>query len=226
MSGVKEKFSMEKWVDDWKMAGQGIFLATREKIFWAWFLPVFIALGILLNLLANGTASFALMANSDLSGKLNIIGKAALGLVGVGKNFGDFLYVFLITLLQAILIAAIAVVYKYNKMSAKNRAKKNSEGSDDPNEDGVSLGDAAQNSGIVAGLAILGSGCPTCGTSLLAPLLASTLSAGGFMIANMISGIITGMAIVLAIHSLKKVGLDSYVLIKAEKRRKNARKNR
>ena len=212
MSGVK-KFSLAKWADDWKMAGHGIFLATREKVFWVWFVPIFIAFGILLNLLATGTASFSLLANLGWAGKLDIIGKAALGLIGIGKNFGDFLYIFLITLLQAVLIATIMVVYKYNKRSA------------DPNQDGVTIGDSAQNSGIIAGLAILGSGCPTCGTSLLAPLLASVLSAGGFMIANLISGIITGVAILLAIHSLKKVGLDCYVLIKAEKRRKNARKN-
>ena len=76
------------------------------------------------------------------------------------------------------------------------------------------------DAGIVAGLAVLGSGCPTCGTALITPLVGAIFSGSSYAIAGAISGIITVIAIIVAIFSLKKVGLDCYVIIKYEEWRK------
>ena len=251
-----------KWLDDWKIALTGILLAARERLFWAWFLPVFFVFGILLNLLSSGTAAFALMVSGGFSVALDVVSKAFLGIFGVGRDFWDFLLVLIITILQATLIAEIAVVWRYNKMNAqrisdRRRARGASSGAGasdgaeaiggaeaareektlgdagtsdreetlsgaggDPNRDGMTIGGSLQNSGLVAGLALLSGGCPTCGTALLAPIITSVFSGGGFALAGVISGGLTVLALVLALYTLKKVGLDAYALIKAEKRRK------
>ena len=224
-----------KWLDDWKMALAGIGLAARERLFWGWFVVVFFVFGILLNLLSSGTAAFALIATGGFSVAFDVLSKAFLGIFGIGRDFWDFLLVLIITILQATLIAAIAVVWKYNKMNAKRRSRKGADGdgdgsglsnkgfssgdSDDPNRDGTTIGGSLQNSGLVAGLALLSGGCPTCGTALLAPIITTVFSGGGFALAGAISGGLTIFALVLALYTLKKVGLDAYALIKAERRR-------
>ena len=221
-----------KWLDDWKMALAGIGLAARERLFWGWFVVVFFVFGILLNLLSSGTAAFALIATGGFSVAFDVLSKAFLGIFGIGRDFWDFLLVLIITILQATLIAAIAVVWRYNKMNAKRRSRAvreggsrksgaGDEGSDlgDPNRDGTTIGGSLQNSGLVAGLALLSGGCPTCGTALLAPIITTVFSGGGFALAGAISGGLTIFALVLALYTLKKVGLDAYALIKAERRR-------
>lgn len=220
-----------KWLDDWKMALVGIGLAARERLFWGWFIVVFFVFGVLLNLLSSGTAAFALMASGGFSVVSDVITKAFLGIFGIGRDFWDFLLVLIITILQATLIATIAVVWKYNKMDAKRFSEKGSKSggsggdfeggsSGDPNRDGTTLGGSLQNSGLVAGLALLSGGCPTCGTALLAPIITTVFSGSGFALAGVISSGLTIVALLLALYTLKKVGLDAYALIKAEKRRK------
>ena len=71
---------------------------------------------------------------------------------------------------------------------------------------------SVQNSGIVAILAVLGSGCPTCGTALLTPIL-TTIFGSGVALAGTVSSIITWAAILLAFFTLKKLGYNAYVAI-------------
>ena len=58
MAGMKsggkrlKKFSLAKWCDEWGLALRGILLATRTLRFWAFFIPVFVIFGILLNMLS------------------------------------------------------------------------------------------------------------------------------------------------------------------------------
>ena len=49
-------------MDEFVLAGKGILLAAREKRFWYGFVPSFLFFGLLMNLLAGGTAKFELMA--------------------------------------------------------------------------------------------------------------------------------------------------------------------
>ena len=163
--------------------------------------------GTLLNLLSGGTAAFNLMKVSDLSGKLKIIGEAFFGIFGIGQNFLDWLLTFAISLLQATLVGLTVMIWDW----------RNKEDND---------ADNLQRTGIVAGLAVLGSGCPTCGTTLLAPLLASVVGSGGLAIAGAISGVLTTLAIIIGVFALKQLGYEAYVIIIDEKyRRKHARKN-
>ena len=196
-----------KWIDECELALRGILLATRRLKFWLGAGLGWVIFGTLLNLLAGGGAAFGLMNASDWGGKLQIMGDAFLGLFGIGRNFWDWLLIFGVSLLQGILIGLVALVWADRKRASSN-------------------GEHLQRTGIVAGLAVLGSGCPTCGTTLLGPLLASVVGSGSLVVAGTISGILTTLAIVVGLLALKKLGFEVYVIMVDEKyRRKHARAN-
>lgn len=90
-------------------------------------------------------------------------------------------------------------------------------------EEGSSNAANVEKAGIITGLIALGAGCPTCGTTLLTPLLGALFSTGGLAITGTISTIITIVAIVVAILSLKKLGEETYVMIIDEKYRKKSK---
>lgn len=172
-----------KWLESLNLALTGLGLAARTKRFWVVFVPVFLVFGTLLTLLSGGTAAFSLFFATDFSGKLKILLDGLLGLFGVGQYFADWLGIFVVTLIQATLIGAIAIAWRRNKDQA-----------------------SLQSSGIAAGLAILGSGCPTCGTALITPILATIFSTGGYAIATTVSSIIMLISVIVALGALYKVG--------------------
>lgn len=191
MSGGKIK----KWFDGFLLAGHGIMLSVRYLRFWVAFLITFLLFGTLMNLLSNGFASFELMDVVGFSGSLKIILDAMLGLFGVNKAFIDWFVIFVIAFLQGILLGEIFLVLRLKKKA--NAAN-------------------IERAGIAAGLAMLGSGCPTCGTALLTPVLGA-IFAGSSAIVGTISSIITILAIIIVILSLKKVGEEAYVIIISER---------
>lgn len=210
------------------MAASGIVLATQRWQFWAVFVPVFLVFGTLLSMLSAGMGAMNLFFASNIPDKFQIIADAYLGFFGKDKYFLDFLQNFLIAFLQAVLIALIVFVVRGRKNSAKERALSSSKANSDP-ADGVGPADNSssaeiQNAGIAAGLALLGSGCPTCGTTLITPILLSIFSTSGYAIAGAISGIITFFAVILLLWSLKRVGLEAYAIIIDEKWRKKRNK--
>lgn len=183
-----------KWADGFLLAGQGILLAFREKSFLIAFFVSFLVFGTLMNLLSGGLGIFSLIAASGFFGGVKIIFGATLGLFGIERTFVDWAAVFFVALLQGILIGLVVFVYKKKK-------KMNSE--------------SLQNAGIAAGLAMLGTGCPTCGTALLTPVIGAIFS-GSSALVGTISGAITAIAILIAILSLRKIGEETYVIIKSE----------
>lgn len=193
------------------MALSGIVLATREWKFLLAFFLSFIIFGTLMNLLSGSFAGWDLFWAVDFGGKMRLLGQAFLANFGVNRALLDWAITFVITILQSILIGLVVLVWQ-----KKRRQKVLAEAK---NLNNVS------DAGLVTGLAILGSGCPTCGTTLLAPLLGTILSSGGFAIAGVISGLITVAAVILALFALKRVGKDAYVMIVAERYEKRHSKN-
>lgn len=230
---------VEKWLDEAKMAAEGVVLSTKNLRFWAIFVPVLIIFGTLLSMLSAGMGAVNLFFASDFGGKLQILGDAFLSLFGKDRTPLDFLQNFIIAILQALLISLIAMVYQKRKQKRdENRQKQNKnkqERSDDKQErngNKQKQGDdkhkqddgAVQNAGIAAGLALLGSGCPTCGTTLITPILVSLFSTSGYAVAGMVSGIITLLAVLLLLWSLKRVGVEAYAIMVDEKWRKKRQK--
>ncbi len=190
-SGVKRHF--DKWWEHGKFSMRGILLATKEKHFWFGSVPTFCIFGTLLNLLSGGFAAFNLIGAMGFPDGLKVIWDAFLQIFGINRNFIDWLGIFLLALLQGFLIGLLVVTIKYSKKGTDNSA-------------------SVQNSGIVAILAVLGSGCPTCGTALLTPIL-TTIFGSGVALAGTVSSIITWAAILLALFTLKKLGYNAYVAI-------------
>ena len=202
-----------KWLDEFVLATKGITLVTKEKRFWFGFVPAFIFFGMLMNLLSGGFSNFELMAATGFSGSMQILGKAFIGIFGINQPFFSWLPVFGIALLQGILIGLIVFLW------AKKREQKDSS----KNSDNI------EKAGIITGLIALGAGCPTCGTTLLTPLLGAMFSTGGLAVTGTISMIVTWLAIIIAILSLKRLGVETYAIIindkylrKKEQNAKNA----
>ena len=185
----------------------GLVLATKKPKFWITFFVVFALFGTLLSLLSGGMNAINLFFATYLGGKFEILRDGFLALFGVGKAFGDWALLFSIAFLQAILISLIALVWKKRAAGQKN-------GAPTKNDSGCSN---VQGASIAALLALLGSGCPTCGTALITPIISSIFSSGSLAIAGTISGIITAIAIIILLFSIKKVGLEAYVIIIDEK---------
>ena len=185
-----------KWLDEFALAAKGILLATREKRFWYGFVPSFIFFGLLMNLLAGGLAKFELMKAVGFIGSLQIIGTSLLAIFGVNQPFLDWLPIFAISILQSILIGLITLLWN------KKRTQKSAD---------------LEKAGIITGLIALGAGCPTCGATLLTPLLGAIFSTGGLAVAGTVSTIVTWLAIIVAVLSLKRLGEETYVTIVNEK---------
>lgn len=205
-SGVKIGAKLDRWLDEWKMAASGVLLATRSPRFIGVSLASLAIFGIVMNLLSSSSAALNLFWATDLTGKLAIIWDSFLAIFGVGRNFWDWLVTFLIIVLQSILIGLVAFVWQKKRRSRRERLLA-----------GVHNSDNVQSAGLVAGLAILGSGCPTCGTTLLMPIIGTVFSSSGYMLAGAISGILTIGAVILALFTLKRIGKDAYVLVLSEK---------
>ncbi|MBR3177638.1 hypothetical protein IKF27_02430 [Candidatus Saccharibacteria bacterium] len=203
-SGVKRglKSRLSEWHEHSKFSMQGILLATKNKHFWFGFVPTFCIFGTLLNLLAGGFAAFNLIGAAGFPAGLKIIWNAFLQTFGINRNFVDWLGIFLLALLQGLLIGLLIVVIK-NTPKMKSSKQISSEE--------VDTSASVQNTGIVAVLAVLGSGCPTCGTALLTPVL-TTVFGSGVALAG-VSTVVTWLAILLALFTLRKLGYNAYVVI-------------
>lgn len=179
-------------------------MATKEKRFWYGFVPTFIFFAMLINLLSAGFSKFQLMFSSPEAFGL-VIRDAFLSIFGVNQVFLDWLPVSLLCLLQGTLVGLIVFLWHKKREKGANSA-------------------GVEKAGIITGLVALGAGCPTCGTTLITPLLGAIFSTGSLAIAGAISIIVTILAVIIAILSLKRLGLETYVIIIDEKyRSKNAK---
>ena len=232
-SGGKKRFNWRRWCDEWRLACAGILLATRERRFIITALISFIFFGTLMHLLAGGTAAFSLLASADLAGKLKILADGFLANFGVGQNFWDWLFIFVVTVLQSILIGLVALVWHKRRhpadltttktaQTAPNSATKPA-ANPTPSAQATEIAQTASNAdnlqsaGIAAGLAVLGTGCPTCGTTLLMPVIGTLFSTSGYALAGLVSGLLTAASLIIALFALKRIGHEAYALIVSER---------
>ncbi len=204
------KWNWRKWLDGFVLAGKGILLATREKRFWYGFVPAFLIFGWLINMLSSGFSKFQLLFQLPFPSNLQILLEAFLQIFGVNIAFNDWLPVFAIATLQGTLIGLIVLLW--SKQRQQNSAN-------------------LEKAGIITGLIALGAGCPACGTTLITPLIGAIFSTGGIAVAGVastIATIVTWLAVIIAILSLKRLGEQNYVIIRNEKylerQRREARK--
>ena len=106
------KRHLERWLDEWKLAFSGIVLATRERKFLLAAILSFVIFGTLINLLSGSASTLDLFWAAGLSDKFTILGNAFLAIFGIGRNFWDWILLFVITLLQSILIGLVVLVWQ------------------------------------------------------------------------------------------------------------------
>ncbi|MBR2725282.1 hypothetical protein IKF28_00380 [Candidatus Saccharibacteria bacterium] len=200
-----------KWLDEFVLAGKGILLATKEKRFWYGFIPSFLFFGTLMNMLSGGLTKFEMMGILGFPQNLQIPLQSFLSVFGVNQPFLDWLPIFAISILQGILIGLIVFLW--------SKKRQNTDSSNSAN---------LEKAGIITGLIALGAGCPTCGVTLLTPLIGAIFSTGGLAITGTVSIIVTWLAIIIAILSLKRLGEETYVTIVNEKylQKKESREKR
>lgn len=205
---------LDRWLDEWKMALSGVALASRSWKFVLTIVVTFLVFGTLMNLLSSSSAALDLFWATDLAGKFSILGDSLLATFGVGRSFWDWALNFFITVLQAFLIGLVVFVWQGKRRSKREQVQATAQNADN-----------LQSAGLVAGLAVLGSGCPTCGTTLLMPILGTIFSSSSYALAGTISGILTFAAILLALFTLRRIGKEAYALIlsnrHAQKRKTN-----
>lgn len=217
---------LAKFFDDFAIAGRGLLLATKKKSFWLPLLLTFFVFGTLINLLSSGLVSVKLiggcLSSGDVGGALKIISGAFLAIFGFGRAFSDFIFNFILTLLQSILIALVVLVAKHNRRE-KHARKSEESGASKTSSVKSETSPGLESSALVAGLAVLGSGCPTCGTTLLAPVLGAVLSGttGVVSLAGTLSLILNVIAIIIAILVFRKLGVQTYAIIKSEHFKEN-----
>ncbi len=199
--GGKISARFDRWVDEWKMALSGVLLAMRDWKFDIVVVLTFVFFGTLMNLLSSSTAALNLFWATDFAGKMSILGDSFLAIFGVGRNFWDWILLFVVTVLQSVLIGLVVFVWRKKRRNRQYQANN---------------ADNLQSAGIVAGLAVLGSGCPTCGTTLLMPLIGTIFSSSGYVLAGTISGILTIAAVWLALFTMRRTGKEAYAMIKSE----------
>lgn len=195
-----------QWCDEWRLALSGVILATRQRSFLIAFVLSFVIFGTLMSLLSSSTAPLAFFWSDSLPGKLHTIGQGLLDIFIVNGDFWSWLLNFLIILCQSVLIGLVALVWQKRRRSRKAQVIATA-----TNVNNV------EYAGVAAGLAVLGSGCPTCGTTLLGPILCTVFSTSGLPLAYALSGIITFIALVVSLLSIKKLGNDAYAYIVSEK---------
>ena len=227
--GKSPSLNWRRWLDEWRLAFSGVLLATRERRFIIAALVSFVFFGTLMHLLAGGTAAFSLLASADLSGKLKILADGFLANFGVGQNFWDWLFIFVVTVLQSILIGLVALVWHKRRHPADPTAAKTtpatpkSSTKPTPSAQAAKVAQAASNAdnlqsaGLAAGLAVLGTGCPTCGTTLLMPVIGTLFSTSGYALAGFVSGLLTAASLLIALFALKRVSHEAYALIVSER---------
>lgn len=196
-----KKFNWRKWCDEWVLAGRGVLMATKEKRFLVGFVMAFLVFGMLINLLAGGTGKFELMGTVGFAGSMKILLDGLLAVFGYNMIFVEWVSVFLLAVLQGVLIGLIVLLWHKKRTAGE----------------GTSNSANVEKAGIITGLIALGAGCPTCGTTLLTPLFGTVFSAGGVTAAGAISGMVTALAIIIALLSLKRLGVETYVIIVNEK---------
>lgn len=115
---------------------------------------------------------------------------------GVGRTLPDFFFMSLINLVQSVLIGLLFFILHFRKQN---------------------LSDNLQSTSIIASFFLLSSGCPTCGTALLAPIFISILGSSGLALIGTVSVILNLISLIMAFFVFQKLGYEAYIISEAEK---------
>ena len=203
----KVKYLLSTLADRTKFAIVSIgYLLRRPKYLACFLVSLFLFLYIL-SFFKNGNGNLLLLFSGISFGmKMELLGRVAVDILG---NFTDLygLLIIALSILQALTIMLLIFAWRHRE---KEHAI-----------DGASTGSIGAIFGFVA------LGCPTCGVSLLAPLLTAIAGTGAMAAAEGVSRVLIILAFILLIYTVIKLGYISFITIgsKKYKEKKHAKGN-
>ncbi len=205
--GKKAKTLVETIADRTKFEMVSIGYLLRQLKYLASFLISLVVFLYILSFFKNGNGNWLLLCSGlDFGAKMEVLGRVAVGILDNFTSLYGVLIIFM-SLLQALTIMLLIFTWQ-------NREKEQA-------IDGASTGSIGAVFGFVA------LGCPTCGVSLLAPILTAIAGTGAMAAAENISRILTILAFALLIYTVIKLGYISFITISARKykEKKHAKSN-
>jgi hypothetical protein len=189
--------ALRRWLKRWRVAGGGIGQVLRRPKYLVFALIIAGIFVIILSLLSVGTTDIALIFGPglDYAGRLQVLGANLGGFFVNLLSPANFL-ILLLSLAQGVLFALIIFYAKYQKRL---------------DDRGVLGGSAA---GI---LALIAAGCPTCGTSLLMPVLTALFSSAAYTIFASLSLLVMVIAFIFVLFSLRRLGWLCSTALAAER---------
>ncbi|MBO4855317.1 hypothetical protein J5500_02860 [Candidatus Saccharibacteria bacterium] len=184
-------------IDRAKFAVSSIWILLKRPKYLASFLVSLFVFLYILSFFKDGSGNWLLLcSNLSFGAKLEVLGRVC---VKILDNFTDLygILIILMSILQALTIMLLIFTWR-------NREK-------DHAIDGASTG------GIGAIFGFIALGCPTCGISILAPLLTAVAGTGAMAAAEGISKVLIVLAFILLIYTVIKLGYVSFVTMSAKK---------
>ena len=202
----KVKKACETFADRSKFAVVGYkYLLSRPRYIIALVISFLIFLYILSQLQNGGSNWSLLWSGLDFGRKMEVFG---LSLASMLENFTSFLGVLIVilALMQALCVAGIVFAIRHRQK--------------DDAINGASAGS------IASILAFVTLGCPTCGMTLLTPLLTMIAGAGAVALAEKLGVVLSAVAFVLLFFTLVHLGYLIFVNVSAERaKEKHAKSN-
>lgn len=188
----------EEWVDETKMALVGVKLAMRRTKYVVMGVAVWLFFAYVLTLFRDGTNTWSLLWS-----RIGLGDKLWLTIEVWGRVLGNFLdlwglVLMLMALLQGLCVALLVFGWRA-KMSDKVKVA------------GLEAGSVGTAIGFLA------LGCPSCGTSLLIPLLTTLLGSSAAVLAEALGWILVVVAILLLLHATRRLGYGAFVEITARR---------
>ena len=202
----KLKNLCETFVDRCKFAVVGYkYLLTRRRYIIAMTISFLIFLYILSQLQNGGTNWNLLWSGLDFGRKMEIFGRSLLSMF---ENFTSFMGILIVilALMQSLCVAGIVFAIRHRQK--------------DDAINGASAGS------IASILAFVTLGCPTCGMTLLTPLLTMIAGTSAVALAEKLGVILSIVAFVLLFFTLVHLGYLIFVNVSAERaKEKHAKSN-
>lgn len=171
------------------------YLLKQPRYLISFLISLFIFLYVL-SFFRDGSGNWLLLCSGlPLGTKMEVLGRVCIKII---DNFTNIYGVLIITMsiLQALTIMLLIFTWK-------NREK-------DRAIDGASTGSIGAIFGFVA------LGCPTCGVSILTPILTAIAGTGAMAAAEGVSRILIVLAFILLIYTVIKLGYASFITIGAK----------
>jgi len=193
----KVEYLLSTLADRTKFAMVSIgYLLRRPKYLICFIVSLFLFLYIL-SFFKSGNGNLLLLFSGIPFGmKMELLGRVALDML---NNFTDWygLLIIALSILQALTIMLLVFAWRHRE---KEHAI-----------DGASTGSIGAIFGFVA------LGCPTCGVSLLAPLLTAIAGTGAMAAAEGVSRVLIILAFILLFYTVIKLGYISFITIGSKK---------